>query len=72
MQKYYLTDEYIEIIMISFDWLKGKKTYLLGAGAVLYGVLGLLLGYMTLDEAKNYIWAGFTAMAIKGAINKVA
>ena len=44
---------------------------LLGAGAVLYGVLGLVLGYMTLDEAKNYIWAGLTAMAVKGAISKV-
>jgi len=58
-------------MIISMAWLDGKKMYILGAGAVLYGILGLILGYLTLDEAKNYIFIGLGMWATKSAINKV-
>lgn len=66
----FLGDQFIKEMNINFNWLIGKKTYLLGVGAVLYGVLGLLLGYSTLDESKNYIWSGLTAITLRAGISK--
>ena len=56
---------------INLNWLDGRKMFILGAVAILYAILGLVGGYMTVDEAKNYIWAGLGMWATKSAIQKV-
>jgi len=56
---------------INLSWLQGKKMYILGAGSILYGIFGLVMGYLTVDEAKNYVFIGLGMWATKSAINKV-
>lgn len=53
------------------EWLQGKKTYLLGLFAVLYGVSGYYLGQLDSNIALQFIWGGLTAMTIRAGISKV-
>lgn len=70
MKEVFLMDYYVNKVMSIIKFLDGKKSYLLGVGAVLYGLLGLLLGYQTAEEAKNYIWAGLSVIALRAGISK--
>lgn len=48
--------------------LAGRKTYIMGALAVLWGVFGFFMGYIDQKTATDAIWAGFTALAMRNAI----
>ena len=49
------------------DYLKGKKSYILGLFAVLYGVSGYYIGQLDSNTALQFVWGGLTAMAIRAA-----
>jgi len=50
--------------------LSGYKTYLLALVAVVGGVVGYLVGDMTLMEAANYVWVGGVAAALRAGVDK--
>lgn len=53
------------------NWLKGNKTYVLGAGTVLYGVyLALFAGYAW-EEVTSQIFDGTLIMTVRAAIAKI-
>ena len=51
------------------DILKGKLTYLMAASAIVWGVLGFLMGWIEGEQAMGVIWIGLTAFGIRRAIN---
>lgn len=50
--------------------LSGKKTYILGAIAVIWGVYGWAVGYIDALQAQEVIWGGLTAIALRLGIAK--
>lgn len=48
--------------------LNGYKTYILAALAVVYGVLGFVMGWIPNDQALQVIWIGLTAAGLRNAI----
>ena len=50
------------------DYLKGKKTYVLGFFAIFYGITGYYIGQLDSTIAFQFIWGGLTAMAIRAGI----
>lgn len=53
-----------------FDVIDGKKTYLLAAGWVAYGVGLYLIGEATADEAFRMVWEGGLAATFRSALAK--
>ena len=49
--------------------LTGKRTYILGGVAVVWAVVGYFMGYLPLEQAQTYLWAGLTAMGLRAAIS---
>lgn len=51
-----------------FGWLKGKKTYITGAGLILWGVFE----YVTGDQASgaNHVLEGVGLMTLRAGITK--
>ena len=64
----YHYDNEKKAVIEMLDLLKGKKTYLLGLAAVVYGVLGYITGNLDFSTAQNAVWTGLTAMALRSAI----
>lgn len=50
--------------------LQGKKSYIVAAATVLYGVLGLVLGHLTPDQAMQLILGGSGLAALRAGIAK--
>jgi hypothetical protein len=65
----------MEKFKLVVEWLKGKKTYILGAAAVVFGLL-VYLGVITSEEAKAFaeemgtaiVLFGLIVMSLRGAI----
>ncbi len=49
-------------------FLQGKRTYILGFAAVLWGLFGALDGLTTWGAALPIIWSGLAALGIRSAI----
>lgn len=47
---------------------KGKVTYTLAAVAVVWGLIGAGLGYISWDEAQKIVWAGLVAFGLRRAV----
>lgn len=54
------------------DYLKGRKTYILGIFAIIYGITGYYIGQLDSTIAFQFIWGGFTAMTLRGGIAGIA
>ena len=55
--------------MITFwNWLDGKKTYLVALGVVFNGAYGFLMGDFSMQEAMNYVFAGLGLGAMRKAL----
>lgn len=52
------------------EWLEGKKTYILGFLAILYGASGYYLGQLDSNTALQFVWGGLTSMALRAGISK--
>ena len=55
-------------ILDYIDFLKGRKTYILGIFAILYGISGYYIGQLDSNTALQFIWGGLTSMAIRAGI----
>lgn len=53
------------------EWLKGKKTYLICASAILTAVIAYLSDSITIGELVTAIYAAITGMSLRGGISKV-
>lgn len=53
------------------DYLKGKKTYILAAGALVYGVAQWLTGEQSMTEVAMWLWGGALGATIRAGIAKV-
>ena len=53
------------------DYLKGKKTYVLGFFAIFYGITGYYIGQLDSNTALHFIWGGLASMSIRAGISKV-
>ena len=51
-----------------WNYLKGKKTYLLALAGIIYAVTGAMTGHSSWKEAVDIIWASGIASAIRNAI----
>jgi hypothetical protein len=51
-----------------FDWLKGKKSYLLGLAGVAYGITGYYTGNLDQKAMLDVIWTSLTVMALRAGI----
>jgi hypothetical protein len=51
--------------------LKGKKVYILGAAAIVYGLSMIYTGEMSADESFRWMWTGGVAMAGRAAVSKL-
>lgn len=51
-------------------FLQGKKTYILGLFAVLYGITGYYIGQLDSNTALQFIWGGLTSAALRAGISK--
>lgn len=49
-------------------FLQGKKSYILGILALLYGISGYYIGQLDSNTALQFVWGGLTAMAIRAGI----
>lgn len=49
--------------------VSGYKTYILAGLAVVYGVIGLIIGQLTPEQAGTIIWGGLTAAALRRGIS---
>ena len=52
------------------EMVNGKKTYLLAALSILWGLTGLLTGWLPQEEALQCILTGLTAFSLRSAIAK--
>lgn len=52
------------------EFLKGKKSHLMGLAAVFYGVFGIVSGHLSPDDGVKIIWAGLTTAALRAGIAK--
>lgn len=52
------------------DALKGKKTYIVAAGMVLYAILGIVLGQITPDQGVLLILQGLGFAGLRHGIKK--
>ena len=55
-------------ILDYIDFLKGRKTYILGIFAILYGISGYYIGQLDSNTALQFIWGRLTSMAIRAGI----
>lgn len=53
------------------DFLKGKKTYILSALAVVYAISGLALGHIDPQTAVDMIWVALTGSALRASVTNV-
>ena len=53
-----------------YQWLQGRKTYLLSLAALLYAVSGWYIGQIDQATALNMVWAALTAAALRAGIAK--
>ena len=51
-----------------YQWLQGRKTYLLSLAALLYAVSGWYIGQIDQATALNMVWAALTAAALRAGI----
>lgn len=51
-------------------FLKGYKTYILAAVAIIGAVAGYAIGEMSLQQALDYAWAGGVAATLRAAVKK--
>lgn len=51
-------------------WFDGKKTYILGALTVIYGVLGLSLGHLDQNQAVQFILTGLGMISLRVGVKK--
>ena len=49
--------------------LKGKLTYLMALLAILWGVTGYLMNWVSGETALQVIWGGLTVFGLRRAIN---
>ncbi len=52
------------------EFLKGKKTYVLGLLGVVWAVYGWAMGFIDVNVAQGVIWASLTSMAMRAGIAK--
>lgn len=52
------------------EFLKGKKTYLMGILGIAWAVYGWATGYIDAVTAQGIIWGALTTMAIRAGIAK--
>lgn len=50
--------------------LYGRKTYLVAVVSVGYALAGLWLGYLSQDEAVQYVFAGLGLGSLRAAVDK--
>lgn len=48
--------------------LKGKLSYILAAAAIVYGVVGVAMGWIDMQTAVPIIWSGLAVFGIRRAI----
>ena len=54
------------------DWLKGKKTYLVGLAVIVWGLYQHFFGaHLTLPEVIDFIFGGAGLMTIRAALAKI-
>lgn len=53
------------------NFLRGKKTYIIGALNVLYGVLGLALGHLDQGTAIQFVLNGLGIAALRNGVERV-
>ena len=53
-----------------WDFLPGKKTYIIAAGAIAYAVGAWITGNMVMAEMIEYIFMGAGAAALRRAISE--
>ncbi|HBX15917.1 MAG: hypothetical protein UV20_C0009G0009 [Candidatus Magasanikbacteria bacterium GW2011_GWA2_42_32] len=53
-----------------FEFLSGKKTYILAAVGFVWALIGWIMGFIDAKQAQEVIWASLTAMALRAGINK--
>ena len=53
-----------------WDFLPGKKTYIIAAGAIAYAVGAWITGNMVMAEMIEYLFMGAGAVALRRAISE--
>jgi len=48
--------------------LKGKLTYIMAAIAVVYGIVGILFGWVDATIGSGIVWTGLTTFGVRRAI----
>ena len=51
------------------NFLKGKRTFIVGIGSILFGVGGLVTGSLEFSEGARFVLEGLTAIGIRLAID---
>lgn len=54
----------------NLDLLPGKKTYIMGVVAIVWGITGWALDFLDPPTAREAVWAGLTAIALRLGIAK--
>ena len=49
-------------------YFEGKKTYILGFSAILFGITGWITGSLDQQTALQTIWAGVISMTLRAGI----
>lgn len=54
-----------------YNFINGNKTYAVGVGMIVYGLLGLWLGQHDTDRASNLVMTGLIAITGRSALKKL-
>ena len=52
------------------ELLSGRRTYLLGAVAIVWAVYGWYTGELNAEQASQVAWGGLTAWALRAGVEK--